>query len=299
MANLLPAGMLCFAIIVGGCMTKDPEDIIRRSDARTIEVPLWPGGAQPSMQVFLPARASDGAARPALVVFRGGGYSTSSGSGDGAAEWATEHGMVGIEVAYGTRGSGDFYPRNYADAARAVRVVRARATEWGIDPARVGVLGFSAGGHLASLLSTQPTLYLDPRDDLAPRISARPDLVVLAYPLLSFVDGYRPRAFVGSVANFFGRPDADESLRRQFSSELHVTGDHPPVFVWTTEDDALVPYTHSTLFAEACRRANVPVELTVYPHGRHGLGLALDEPAPVGEWTAALLAWLGRQWAAE
>ncbi len=269
----------------------------RRKAARSFEVALWPGREHPSMRVVLPAAAT-AATRPALLVFRGGGYAHASGSGAGAAEWAAQHGMVGIEVEYGTRRTGESYPRNFADAARAMRLTRARAAEWGVDPGRVGVLGFSAGGHLASLLGTQPTLHVDPDDDLAARVSARPDLVVLAYPLISFVDGYSPGAFLGSAESFFGRRDLDETLRRQFSSELHVTSGHPPVFVWTTRDDSIVPYTHATLFAEACRRAKVPVELTVYPHGPHGLGLALDQDGDVGAWTRNLLTWLGQQWGA-
>jgi acetyl esterase/lipase len=177
-----------------------------------------------------------------------------------------------------------------------VRLVRAHAAEWGVDPARVGVLGYSAGGHLASVLATQPSAWIDPDDDLAPRISARPDLVVLAYPVISFVDRWSAGAMVGSAENFFGRADLDLATRRGFSSELHVTRDAPPAFVWTTEDDALVPASHAALYAEACRRAGVPVELTVYPHGSHGLGLAEREPPPVRGWTDALLAWLAARW---
>jgi len=264
---------------------------------RSLDAPLWPGRARPSMRITFPAGPPTGQ-RPAMLVFRGGGYTRSDGSGAGSAAWAARHGMVGIEVDYATRSTGESYPRNYADAARAVRLARARAAEWGIDPARVGVMGYSAGGHLASLLSTQPALWIDPDDDLAPRISARPDLVVLAYPLISFVDGYAPGAFVGSVESFFGRAGVDEALRRQFSTELHVDPGHPPVFVWTTEDDALVPYTHAQAFADACRRAHVPVEYTLYPHGPHGLGLALAEKSSVRDWTTKLLTWLAQQWGA-
>jgi acetyl esterase/lipase len=231
-----------------------------------------------------------------MVVFRGGGYSTNAGSGAGTAEWIASHGMVGIEVGYRTRSTQDSHPASYDDAARAVRIVRRRASEWGIDPRRVGVVGYSAGGHLASLLSTQPSLRVAPDDDLAGSISARPDLVVLAYPLISFVDGYFPGAFLGSSESFFGRRDLDEPLRRQFSNELHVTREHPPVFVWTTEDDAIVPYTHAKLFAEACGRAGVPVTYKLFPRGPHGLGLALDDPSEVRTWTDLLLAWLRTQW---
>lgn len=231
-----------------------------------------------------------------MLVFQGGAYANCNGSGGGSAEWVAEHGMVGIRVEYGTRGTDEFFPANYSDAARAVRLVRDRAAEWGVDARRVGVMGFSAGGHLASLLSTQPDLYRNQQDELAGRVSARPDLVVLAYPVISFVAGYSPGAFVGSVENFFGRGGLSESLRREFSNELHVDEKHPPVFIWTTREDGLVPYTHSQLFVEACQRARVPVEYELYPRGPHGLGLALGVAGEVGQWTSLLLVWLTGQW---
>jgi acetyl esterase/lipase len=270
-----------------------------KADAWTqdLDVPLWPDRPRPEMRVVRPARPSSDAA-PAIVVFRGGAYASSSGSGAGSAEWIATNGMVGIEAAYGARSTNTVYPANYADGARAIRLVRSRAREWGIDERRVAALGYSAGGHLASLLSTQPSVYLDPRDDLAPSISARPDLVVLGYPVISFVDGYSPGAFVGSVENFFGQNTPNETLRRQFSNELHVESGHPPVFIWTTTDDALVPFTHSKLFANACSRAGVPVEFKLFPHGPHGMGLALDAPSEARVWTTLMLAWLAKQWGA-
>jgi acetyl esterase/lipase len=243
------------------------------------------------MRVVCPRRTA-AAPAAALVVFRGGAYATNQGSGVGAAEWAAESGMVGVEVGYRCAGTGDAHPKSYVDAARALRLVRARAVEWGVDPVRVGVLGFSAGGHLASLVSTQPRLVIDPADDLATRHDARPDFVVLAYPLVSFVAGYSPGALVGSVENFFGRHDVDEASRRGVSNELHVAADHPPVFVWTTADDALVPAEHARSFAAACERAHVPVELVVFPRGPHGMGLALGDTSEVGGWTGRLRDWL-------
>ncbi len=253
-------------------------------------MPLWPGRAAPAMRVVLPA-SRPAALVPALVVFRGGGYAVSSGSGGKSAEWAADHGMVGVEVPYRTQATGDAFPHHYADAARAVRLVRDSAARWGVDPQRVGVLGYSAGGHLASLLSTQPTLHLDPADDLAPRVSARPDFVALGYPVISFVND-PPGSLANSAENFLGRRDLDEPTRRRFSNELHVAPGHPPVFVWTTADDSLVPAAHARLFAEACQRAGVPVTFRLYPHGPHGLGLALDRPDEVRGWTDELLAWL-------
>jgi acetyl esterase/lipase len=272
-------------------------DAMRRRRTTPAEVPLWPGRAHPSMRVFLPDRPRSSSA-PAMLVFRGGAYSTSAGSGGGAAEWAASHGMAGIEVEYRTQATGDSYPASYDDAARAVRLVRQRAKEWGVDPDRIGVMGFSAGGHLASLLSTQPSLHLAPDDELAGRVSARPDLVVLAYPLISFVDGYRDGAYLASAESFFGHRDLDDGLRRQFSNERHVDGTHPPVFVWTTEDDGIVPFTHAQRFAEACRGAGVPVMFKLFPHGPHGMGLALEARSEVATWTDLLLAWLDERWPA-
>ena len=258
------------------------------------EVSLWPGRSHPSIRLVFPKTAVEHP-RPAILVFRGGGYSSSSGSGAGSAEWAADHGMVGIEVEYGTSGTHAYFPQNYADAARSVRLVRQHAAEWNIDPKRIAVMGYSAGGHLASLLSTRPERWKIPEDDLAGKISARPDVVILAYPLISFVERYSPGAFAGSVENFFGSGSNTESRRRELSNELHVDHAHPPVFLWTTQDDGLVPYTHAQLFAEACRRAGVPVEFKLYPHGPHGMGLARNQDGEVGHWTELLLDWLAEQ----
>lgn len=266
------------------------------SPSAPLEIPLWPDRPHPVMRLYFPPGPAL-APRPAMLAFRGGAYATCFGSGAGSGSWLAQRGMVGIEVEYGTRETGRSYPDNYADAARAMRLVRGRAGEWGIDPGRIGAMGFSAGGHLVSLLSTRPDLYRHPQDDLAGKVSARPDRVVLAYPVISFVDGYGPGAFVSSAENFLGRRDLPDSLRRGFSNELHVGPDHPPVFIWTTRDDALVPYTHSQRFAEACERAGVPVAYTLYPAGPHGLGLAEGYPGQPGRWTAKLMEWLGEGWA--
>lgn len=261
------------------------------SDFWILEVSLWPGRAHPSMRLVFPKTVS-ATPTPAMIIFRGGGYASPAGSGAGSAEWAALHGMVGIEVEYATRSTQGYYPANYADAARAVRLIRLQAREWGIDPARIAVMGFSAGGHLASLLSTRPDLPVQPEDDLAGQISARPDIVILAYPLISFVDQYSPGSFAGSVESFFGTDSVSEDRRREFSNDLHVDGEHPPVFVWSTEDDAIVPCTHAQRFADACRRANVPVLFKLYPNGPHGMGLALNERSEVRNWTYTLLGWL-------
>jgi acetyl esterase/lipase len=250
---------------------------------------LW-GPGSPAMRVVMPADRRSPV--PALIVFRGGGYAMNHGSGAGAAAWAAAHGMVGVEVPYRTQESGDAFPKNFADAARAVRLVRSRAAILGVDSKRVGVLGFSAGGHLAALVSTQPDLYRDPADDLAATTSARPDFVVLGYPVVSFVARWSPGSLSSSAENFLGDAPLDEATRARFSNELHVAPGHPPVFVWTTADDGLVPAAHARAFAAACERAGVPVHLEVFRHGPHGMGLALDAHSDVRTWTPHLLEWL-------
>lgn len=259
-----------------------------------LEVPLWPGRVTPAMTVHIPAGFATPA--PAILVFRGGVYATSEGSGGGSSEWLAEHGIVGIEVHYRTGGGAARYPAPYADAARAVRLARNGGAGLAVDAEHVGVLGYSAGGHLASLLSTQPDLWRDPDDDLAGRVSARPDLVMLGYPVISFVDSYVPGAFARTVENFFGEDGVVQSRRTDFSNELHVTAGHPPVFIWTTRPDKLVPYAHSQLFVDACRRAGVEVTFTLFEHGEHGLGLALSEGTEVRGWTAVLLEWIVKHW---
>lgn len=267
-----------------------PLSLPQKDPRPSFEMPLWTEMARPTMRLVFPPVTTPNV--PALVIFRGGAYGTSQGSGEGTAEWAAKHGMLGVEVGYRTQGTGDPYPHNYADAARAMRLIRGHWTALGVDPYRIGVMGYSAGGHLATTLSTRPELYTDPEDGLAQDVSARPDFVVLGYPLISFVADYQPGSFANSVENFFGRKDVDTIIRRQFSNELHVIHGHPPTFIWTTADDALVPASQSRLFVDACQKANVDITYKEYPSGRHGLGLALDAEGEVKNWTGELVNWM-------
>lgn len=245
-----------------------------------IDVPLWPGRRAPTMRVVFPKTQASRPA-PAMVVFRGGAYATSQGSGGGTDAWFADKGIVGITVNYGTRETNTFWPNNYSDGARAMRLVRANAQAWGIDQKRIGLVGYSAGGHLASLVATSPNLYRNPDDDLFDKFTARPDILILGYPVISMQPegGYRPSAYVGSLDNFLGTRQSTEVQRRQFSTELQVSPQTPPTFIWTTTTDSLVPANHTALFAAACRKNGVPVEEKEFPDGPHGASCFLLLPS--------------------
>jgi acetyl esterase/lipase len=147
-------------------------------------------------------------------------------------------------------------------------------------------MGFSAGGHLASTVATQPELYKDPQDNLAATTSARPDRAILAYPVITFGE----YGHTGSRDTLLGK-NPDPKLVEQLSSHKQVTANTPPVFLFHTADDSGVPVQNSLFFAQACVEHKVPVELHVFPKGKHGIGLAADDPK-LKIWSQNLLSWL-------
>jgi len=260
---------------------------------RVETIALWPQGCPnnppadqppPRLEFHLPDEPS-GTPQAAVLVCPGGGYGgLAPHEGEPFARLFTENGMVGVVLQY--RVAPWRFPAPQADACRGMRLVRAHAARFGIDPARVAIMGFSAGGHLAATTAAQPDLRRDPYDDLAGSISARPGRAILAYPVASFGE----HTHMGSVLNLLGDPPPP-GMREQLSNEKHVSPTHPPAFLFHTADDDAVPVENSLLYAAACRRAGVPVELHVYQHGNHGVGLAADIPA-LRSWTRLLLDWL-------
>jgi acetyl esterase/lipase/ketosteroid isomerase-like protein len=257
---------------------------------------LWPEGApgakgseavdKPKITVYLaPADRAKGAA---VVVCPGGGYRVVAADHEGkqVALWLNSLGVSAFVLQY-RLGERYRHPAPLQDAQRAIRMVRSRAAEWRIDPKRVGILGFSAGGHLAS---TAATHFDDGRPeaiDPVERQGSRPDFAVLCYPVISLVD---PVAHAGSRRYLLGDP-ADPALVELLSNERQVTARTPPTFLWHTADDAGVPVENSILFFEALHKAGVPAALHVFPHGRHGLGLAPGDPV-VGQWPALCARWM-------
>jgi len=264
---------------------------------RTIN--LWPEGSthnsshcseRPRLVIYPAAtdastpRLVDGR-RPAILICPGGGY-VGQAPHEAApfAEFFARHGFVALVCYY--RVAPHRYPAPMADGARAMRLTRQMAPDLGIDPDRIAMMGFSAGGHLVSTIATQPGLHLDQEDELAARFAARPNRTILAYPVISFVYRYN----IGSCANLFGGR-ATLAQREQLSNELHVDMETPPVFLFHTADDDVVPVSNSIRYAQACMDHGIPAELHVYRSGTHGVGLASDDES-LCSWTSLLLDWL-------
>lgn len=258
---------------------------------------LWPAGApgatgdapadKPQLIAYLPDKEL--ATGAAIMICPGGGYGhlAMDHEGDQIGQWLNSIGVAGFICDYRHRGKGYGYPAPLDDAQRAIRTLRARAGEWGIDPQRIGILGFSAGGHLASSAAT----HFDDGDsasaDPIQRVSCRPDFAVLCYSVIAFNE---PFTHYGSQYNLLGK-DADAQLVTKFSNEKQVTAQTPPTFLWSTNEDTAVPPENSVQFYLALRRAGVPAELHVFEHGRHGLGLARDIPG-TSLWPTLCEQWL-------
>ena len=210
----------------------------------------------------------------------------SNHEGRQVANWFNALGVTAFVLKY-RLGPRYHHPVELEDAQRAIRIVRSRAADFEVSPDRIGILGFSAGGHLASTAGTHfddgNVSAADPID----RVSSRPDFMILAYPVISFVAPYSHR---GSATNLLGE-NADPKLLAELSSELHVTPQTPPTFLFSTDADTLVPSENSVAFYLALRKAGVPAEMHIFEKGPHGVGLDLGDPA-LGEWPALLANWM-------
>lgn len=233
-------------------------------------------------------RHDDGGPRPAVLVLPGGGYArTAPHEAEPVAEWLSGLGIHAFVLRY--RVAPDRHPAPLRDAKEAMLHIRGGAHGLAVDEGRVGVLGFSAGGHLAATLSTGAATG-DARLDVP---AAVPDRTVLCYPVVSLTH----QVHQGSVDNLLGHAPSSDLLAA-LSPDGCVTEATPPAFLWHTADDAAVPVNHSLRYAGALMEAGVPAELHVFPSGRHGLGLAGDEPG-ARQWPALCADWLLRAgWAA-
>jgi acetyl esterase/lipase len=256
---------------------------------------LWPDGApgangveakdKPTLIIYLPEKPSGAG----IVICPGGGYGGLAMDHEGhqIGRWLNDNGIAGFICDYRHRGKGYGHPAPLQDAQRAIRTVRARAKEFGVDPAKVGILGFSAGGHLCSTAVTHFDAGDSQSADPILRISSRPDFGILCYPVIAFD---QPFTHKGSQRNLLGENASPEQIA-SLSSERQVTDQTPPCFLWHTWEDKGVPPENSVVFYQALLAHKIPAELHIYEKGRHGLGLAKDTPG-TSAWPAACIAWL-------
>ena len=259
-------------------------------------MPLWSGpapGSQgtseadiPRMTVYLPRSTSPG--MTAVIILPGGSYRALAMNHEGrqVANYLNSVGIAAFVLQY-RLGPRYHHPVELEDAQRAIRIVRSHATEWHIAADRIGIMGFSAGGHLAATASTHfDTIQPDARDPVDQAVS-RPDFCILGYPVISLTEAWTHQ---GSKVNLLGENPPPE-LANSLSAELAVTARTPPTFIFQTSADTTVPAENSVSYYLALRKAGVPAEMHIFETGPHGVGLATDDPA-LSEWPKLLVNWL-------
>ncbi len=258
-------------------------------------IPLWPNGAPgqdgtgekdvPLVRIY---PAGENATGTAVVILPGGGYGGLAMDHEGhqIAKWWNRLGVTGAVVTY-RHGPKYQHPAPLQDAQRAIRHLRAHAEELKIDPHRIGVMGFSAGGHLASTVSTHFDAGEADSKDLVAQQSSRPDFAVLCYPVISMLD---PQAHKGSRRNLLGENPSEE-LVKSLSNHLQVTKETPPTFIFHTAADPVVPVGNAIAYYQALVEHGVDAELHIYQKGRHGVGLAPNDPV-LKSWPDRLADWL-------
>lgn len=272
---------------------------------KPIAMPLWPDGvpgvstANPgegdTPQLFLTQVESD-TPTAGVVILPGGGYHGLAIGHEGyeIAQWFHSMGITSAICTYRVRGKGNDgqgygHPHPMNDAQRAIQTIRANAEQWNVDPDRIGVIGFSAGGHLCSTVSTKFQEGTPDADDPIRRVSSRPNFSILCYPVIAFGKEYTHK---GSQRNLLGA-DASEDLIASLSNETQVTEKTPPTFLFHTAEDSAVAVENSVQYFLGCQKAGVPAELHVFPKGRHGVGLGRDQKG-ADQWPELCKQWLTR-----
>ncbi len=258
-------------------------------------IPLWANGAPgalgaddadiPTIAVYRATQRPNGTA---VIVAPGGGYTNLSMTYEGRQEayWFNSMGVSAFVLKY-RLGPRYHHPIELGDAQRAIRLVRSRAREFGVSPDRIGMMGFSAGGHLTATAGTHFDEGKPDAADAIDRASSRPDFLILAYPVISFDPAI---THAGSVRSLLGA-NPDPKLIEDLSNDLRVTPQTPPTFLFHTANDSAVPVENSVRFFLALRKAEVPAEMHIFENGPHGVGMASADPY-LSQWTPLLLNWL-------
>jgi acetyl esterase/lipase len=281
--------MLIYLIVSVSTVTVRPA-----AAQRDNQIPLWPLAApmakgagpddSPSFLLYLPSSHQP---TPGVVICPSGNYLglTLDREGRQVAEWLNDLGIAAFVLKYRLAPTYR-YPVQLLDAERAVRYVRSNASLYNVVENQIGMMGFSAGGHLAAMVATHYDERKSPPSDGIDRLSSRPDFLVLVYPIITCVESYHEATACGNLLG----DRADPNLAAAVSSERHVTAKTPPTFLFHTYDDATVSVDNSLAFFTALRKAGVPAELHVYENGSHGVGLAQDDPV-LSTWPTLLVNW--------
>ena len=261
-------------------------------------VRLWPGDAPeakgkacediPTLTIMRPRKGAENVS--AVVVLPGGAYVGLAADLEGReiADWFTARGFRAFILSYRLSSNGYLLPVPLLDARRAVQLVRARARDYQVDPNRIVVIGFSAGGHLAALAGTQFVPGNPEAEDPIDRASSRPDFLVLGYPWIGAISSDTSHL---SYCKLFNVMDRCEELRLAYSPDLFVTKDTPPTFLYHTFTDQTVPVEQGLRFYEALIKAGVPSEMHIFANGGHGSGLGKGD-ASLDQWPGLLETWL-------
>ena len=292
----MPIKTLLGATIILLSLTLTTPTANSQSRLGSTPIVLWPSGApgavgnQPEdIPTLTPYTPREYLTHAAVIVCPGGGYTRlADHEGRPVAEWLNSLGITAFVLKY-RHGPRYHHPAPLQDAARAVRMVRARAKEWNLDPNRIGILGFSAGGHVASTIGTHFDQGSANATDPIERVSSRPDRLILIYPVITM----REFTHAGSKRQLLGENPSNE-LVALLSNDEQATKQTPPSFLVHTADDAGVPVENSLRFAEALRKNGVGFELHIYEHGPHGFGLGGNDPVLLS-WPVRCADWLKRQ----
>jgi acetyl esterase/lipase len=259
-------------------------------------IPLWQGRAPgalgdapedvPTLTIYMPPNTTG--PMTSVIVAPGGGYRTLSMNKEGRipATYLNSLGVAAFVLKY-RLGPKYRHPIELGDIQRAIRTLRSRAAEWHLAPDRIGVMGFSAGGHLASTASTQFDRGHASAADPIDRASSRPDFAILGYPVISLTE---PWTHQGSRTMLLG-DNADAGIARRMSTDTLVTPDTPPTFLFHTNADTAVPVENSIHYFLALRKARVPAEMHIFKDGAHGVGMPMNDPA-LSEWPKVLANWM-------
>jgi len=278
--------------------------------AQDLKLKVWPNGAPDSngitqaeelfdgkrvryvseaeIYVYLPKIGVNTGA--AVVICPGGGYGMEAMDHEGydMAEWLVKQGVAGIVLKYRLPNGHDQIPLE--DAQRTMRLVRQKAAEWGINPAKIGIAGSSAGGHLASTAGTKFDSGKPESSDPIDKYSCRPDFMLLLYPVITFDEQF---GHMGSRTNLIG-PGNKWELVEKYSNELHVTAQTPPTFLILADDDGAVPPRNSIEFYMALKKFNIPAEMHIFRDGGHGFGMNKINK-PVDQWPNLFAQWMKAQ----